>query len=65
LSPCDVGTHGPDRSGGLSRLRASRRRGRAGVEGRARQPFVILFAIGAALFAYALARFRATIGTMV
>ena len=27
--------------------------------------FVVLFAIGAALFAYALARFRATIGTMV
>ena len=29
------------------------------------QPFVILFAIGAVLFGYALARFRATIGTMV
>ena len=28
------------------------------------QPFVVLFAIGAALFGYALARFRATIGTM-
>jgi hypothetical protein len=27
--------------------------------------FVVLFGIGAALFAYALARFRATIGTMV
>lgn len=29
------------------------------------KPFVILFAIGATLFGYALARFRATIGTMV
>jgi len=29
------------------------------------QPFVVLFAIGAVLFGYALARFRATIGTMV
>jgi hypothetical protein len=27
--------------------------------------FVVLLAIGAALFAYALPRFRATIGTMV
>jgi ABC-2 type transport system permease protein len=29
------------------------------------QPFPVLFAIGAVLFTYALARFRATIGTMV
>ena len=29
------------------------------------QQFVVLFVIGAALFAYALARFRAAIGTMV
>lgn len=29
------------------------------------EPFLVLFGIGAALFAYALARFRATIGTMV
>jgi len=29
------------------------------------QPFVVLFAIGAALFGYALARFRATTGMMI
>ncbi len=29
------------------------------------KPFLVLFAIGAVLFGYALARFRATIGTMV
>ncbi len=37
---------------------------RAGLDIVWRQ-LVVLFGIGAALFAYALARFRATIGTMV
>jgi hypothetical protein len=36
------------------------------AQGRRRlKPFLTLFAIGAVLFGYALARFRATIGMMV
>jgi RpiB/LacA/LacB family sugar-phosphate isomerase len=58
----DVGTHSPDPVDYPDYAQAV---GAAVREPRAERGSVVVFAIGAVLFGYALARFRATIGTMV